>query len=112
GPLRDLGQDEDRRFDPSDAESEPLLDERDPEPGGSGLHRRMRDRDVPVAVRIGLHDGHQLDTVGLEGANVVTDRVEVYRHPRRTEAAHACLRTSSPASGSRSTTSPATEPSP
>ena len=73
-----------------------------------------RDRDRPVAVRVGLDHGHQLGVGWLERGRVVPDRAEVDLYGRRPEArlGHRAAPTRAIASGRRSATSAATVPSP
>src|SRR5207244_12633191 len=115
GPVRSLGEHQDGRLDPCQAEPEALLDERNAEPGRARVERGTRDRDVTVPVGVGLDDGHHFDPRRREGPDVVTDPIEIDLDPRRAEprlAHRGYALAVSIASGRRSATSPATVPSP
>ncbi len=70
---------EDRLLDAGLAQPSGLLDVDDAERVGAGRGHRERDRHESVAVRIGLHDRHELrrgDPRG-DGSDVLPDRLEV-----------------------------------
>ncbi len=68
-----------RDRDPGRADRERLLDEGDAEPGRTAGHRRLRRRDQPVAVAVGLHHRHDPGLPGAraQGGDVAPDRREV-----------------------------------
>ena len=105
---RELRQDEDRRLDPRGAEPEPFLDQRDAGPRGAGLDRGSGHLHVAVAVAVRLHHRHQLGGLGLEDAGVVADRVQIDLDPGGPIPLGHSPSTCATASGTRSSTSPAT----
>ena len=71
--------------DPRAAQLERLGELGDPEPGGTAAQRGPGRRNQPVAVAVGLDDGHHLGGTGAaaEFGDVVADRVEVDARPCR-----------------------------